>query len=64
MIDTNSISEAAQALNAVQTQFNWPALCAGLLWLRADLVACAEWVIGHGGIGFLLKKLWWNPPAK
>ncbi len=64
MIDTNSISAAAQAVNSVQTQINWQALVAGALWLRADLVSCSEWIIGHGGLGYLLKKLWWNPPSK
>jgi len=63
IIDTNSISQVAQTVTAVQTSFNWPALAAAALWIRADLYKGADWIMSHGGIGYLLLKLVWNPPA-
>ena len=64
MIDTNSINQAAQTVTALQTSFNWPALAAAALWVRADLAKAGEWIMAHGGIGYLLLKLVWNPPGK
>lgn len=65
MIDTNQIQQAAQDVAAVKNTVatNWPAICAGALWLRTELKNFSEYVIGHGGIGFMLLKLIWNPPA-
>lgn len=73
MIDTNQINQVfdtAQDVHA-QVQTNWLAICAGVVWVRAELKNVnswcrnvAEWTIGHGGIGWLLIKLIWNPPAK
>jgi hypothetical protein len=63
-IDTNTVYQAAQAVNAVQTSFNWPAIAAAALWVRADLYKLSEYVISHGGVWMIAKKLWFNPPAK
>jgi len=64
--DTNAIHQAVQ--NAVeikqQVSANWPAICAGALWLRTELKNVSEYIIGHGGLGWLLLKLIWNPPVK
>jgi hypothetical protein len=45
-----------------QVETNWPAICAAALWLRTEIRNVAEYIIGHGGIGMLLLKLFWNPP--
>ena len=62
-LDTNQVAQVAQTVAAVQTSFNWPAIAAGALWVRSDLAKAADYIIGHGGIGWMLIKLLWNPPA-
>lgn len=73
MIDTNQINQAVDAARDIHAQVatNWPAICAGAVWIRAELKnvsawtrSVADWTIGHGGIGWLLIKLLWNPPTK
>ena len=72
MIDTNSIAQAnqtAEAAKAVVTQW-WPTLCLLTALAARELknfnvwvVNVLEFVIKHGGIGWLAWKLIWNPPA-
>ena len=73
MIDTNTISQAndtALAAKAVAQQW-WPTLCAVAVIVARELrnfnvwlVSVADYVISHGGIGLIIKKLLWNPPTK
>jgi hypothetical protein len=71
MLDTNTVQQVAQVGQEVagQVKANWPAISAGAFiiareigrfnaWLRN----VAEFVISHGGIGWLIWKLIWNPP--
>jgi hypothetical protein len=73
MLDTNQINQVIadghQLTGAVQA--NWPAICAASVVVARELrnfnlwcLGVAEFVISHGGIGMLVKKLLWNPPAK
>ena len=71
-MDTNQINQMGENIQAVrdQVQLNWPAICAAVIWIRAELKslnawakAVAEWVIGHGGVGWILCKLIWNRPT-
>ena len=73
MIDTNQIALAGQAIQAVhaQVQTNWPAIvfAAALIGrelrnVNAWLWQLAEFVIHHGGLVMLGKKLLWNPATK
>ena len=73
MIDTNSITQAAQTVAEAKTQFSpyLPTLAIAFGWagrelrnFNAWLFLASEYVIGHGGIVMILKKLIWNPPAK
>ncbi|HEV2691405.1 MAG TPA: hypothetical protein VG347_00765 [Verrucomicrobiae bacterium] len=61
--DTNQVAQALQAADMVRdhVQTNWPAICAGALWLRTEVKNVSEYVIGHGGLGMIVKKLFWNP---
>jgi hypothetical protein len=64
IVDTNQVAQVAQTVTAIQTQFNWPALMTGALWLRSDLAKVADYIESRGGIGWMIRKLIWNPPAK
>lgn len=66
MIDTNQIQQAASDVAAIKSQVaaNWPAICAGALWLRTELKNFSEYVISHGGLGWMFCKLFWNPPKE
>ena len=66
MIDTNQIQQAVQDAAVIKSQVsaNWPAICAGALWLRTELKNFSEYIIGHGGLGMIVKKLLWNPEVK
>ena len=70
MIDTNQINQAGEVVQAVKAQvtYNWPAICAvcallarELRNLNAWLFQAAEFVIKHGGMVMIGKKLIWNP---
>ena len=63
MIDTNQINQAVAMAADVKAQVatNWPAICAGALWLRTELKNVSEYIISHGGLGMIIKKLLWNP---
>jgi hypothetical protein len=69
-IDTNQIAQAAADAVAIkaQVQANWPAIAACAVVVARELgnfntwcAGIAEWIIKHGGIGMLVKKLLWNP---
>ena len=70
MIDTNTIAavnDTAQAAREVAQQW-WPTLCAvavivarELRNFNAWLAGIVEWIIGHGGVGMIVRKLIWNP---
>lgn len=71
MIDTNQINQAnevATAAKAVAAQW-WPTLCLLTALVSRELknfnawvVNVAEFIIRHGGVATLLRKLIWNPP--
>ena len=72
MINTNDIAQASQDVAVVKQQVTlaWPTICAVAVIVARELgrfnawcVSVAEFVIRHGGIGLLLKKLFWNPAA-
>ncbi len=72
MIDTNAIAQAnetAQAARAVAAQW-WPTACAVAVIVARELrnfnqwaVYVAEFVIRHGGLVMIFKKVIWNPDA-
>lgn len=73
MIDTNSINQAGEAVQAVhaQLQMNWPAISAGAVIVARELANFNRWLAGvgesvirHGGIFMIVKKLIWNPEVK
>ena len=73
MIDTNQVQQLAQVGAEIKTQVSpWlPALAVGAAWagrevrnFNAWLINGAEYVIGHGGLGMIIRKLIWNPPTK
>ena len=73
MLDTNQVNQAFAVAQDIhnQAQTNWPAICAFCVVAARELrsfnlwvVGVAEWTMGHGGFWLLVKKLWWNPPAK
>jgi hypothetical protein len=72
MTDTNQVQQAAQAVQDVASQVkaNWPAISAAAFIVAREIGRfnawvrnLAEFVIGHGGIGWLIWKLIWNPSA-
>lgn len=73
MIDSNTISqvnETALAAKAVAQQW-WPTACAVAVIVARELrnfnqwvVSVAEFVMRHGGVGMIFKKLIWNPEVK
>ena len=72
MIDTNAITQAAQDVAAVKSQLSpyLPALAVAAAWAGREirnvnlyLENAAAKIIEHGGIGMILKKLFWNPPT-
>lgn len=73
MIDTNQIAQAGQVVAAVKAQvdYNWPAIAFAAALaareigkLNAWAFGVAEFVIRHGGIFSIVKKLMWNPEIK
>jgi hypothetical protein len=72
MFDTNSINQGVAVAQdaAAQVKANWPAIClAGGIIVR-EICKVNGWleyvcgkIIAHGGIGLIIKKLLWNPPA-
>ena len=72
MMDTNQINSAvatAQDLHA-QLSANWPAITAAAVIVARELrnfnvwvVGVAEFVIRHGGVVMIARKLIWNPSA-
>lgn len=69
MIDTNQIAQVAQNVADVKSTIApyWPAICAGLLWLRSELkmlfnhgMEFAEYCIAHGGVLRFIGKVFWN----
>ena len=72
MIDTNQVQQAAQVVAEAKSQFApyVPALAVAAAWAGRELknfnawcAGVAQYVIAHGGIGWLIWKLLWNPPA-
>lgn len=72
MIDTNQIQRAGEVVAAVksQVQSNWPAISAVAFIVAREITNfnrwarnVAEFIISHGGIGWLLWKLIYNPPS-
>ena len=70
MIDTNLINNAGDALQTAhaQLQLNWPAISAGAVIVARELAnfnrwlaGVAEFVISHGGVAMIARKLIWNP---
>jgi hypothetical protein len=68
MLDTNQINQVAQNAATIKAQVsaNWPAICAALLWLRAEIKKLADWLIdfadyciAHGGILRFIGKVFW-----
>lgn len=69
MMDTNQFNQGIVV--AQQVQANWPMICAAAVIVSRELrnfnvwlKAVMEWVISHGGFGWILWKLVWNPPVK
>jgi hypothetical protein len=71
--DTNQVQQAFDTAAAIHSQLSpyVPALAIAAGWagreirnFNAWLLAVSEYIIGHGGIGYILLKLFWNPPAK
>lgn len=72
MIDTNAIQQAGDVIQAAKAQWsvNGPALALGAALVAREIgrfnawcVGVAEFVIRHGGIFMIARKLIWNPPA-
>ena len=70
---TNTVAQAAQDVAAVKTQFSsyLPALAVAAAWAGREIrnvnlyiESVAAKIIEHGGIGMIIKKLFWNPPTK
>jgi hypothetical protein len=73
MIDTNQVQQAADVARDISAQVktNWPAISAAAFIAAREIINfnrwvrnLAEFIMGHGGIWYLLIKLWWNPPPK
>jgi len=71
MIDTNTIAQTAQAAALAKSSLQpyLPALAIAAAWAGRELknfnfwlVDTSEFIMKHGGIGYLLWKLIWNPP--
>jgi hypothetical protein len=71
--DTNMVNQVAGDALAVkaQVQANWTAIAIAAAWLGREIRNFNLWlesvvskVISHGGIGWLIYKLVWNPPTK
>lgn len=72
MIDTNTIQQVGDVVQAAKAQWaaNGPALALGAALVAREIgrfnawcVGVAEFVIRHGGLGMIAKKLLWNPAA-
>ena len=72
MIDTNQINQAGAVIVAAKSQWEvvQPMLVPIAYIVAREISAfnawaknVAEWVMGHGGIGYLAWKLIWNPAA-
>lgn len=72
MIDTNQIQQAGEVASAVQAQVkaNWPMICLVAAFLVREVCKVNGWleyvcgkIIAHGGLGWIVKKLLWNPKA-
>ena len=70
MIDTNQVQQAADTVALAKASLApyLLALAVGAAWAGREirnfnlwLFNAAEFVIGHGGLGMILKKLIWNP---
>jgi hypothetical protein len=70
MIDTNSILQFGDTVGAVKSQVsaNWPAICAASVIVARELrnfnlwvASVAEFIIRHGGMAMIARKLIWNP---
>lgn len=73
MIDTNQLAQVVNDAKTVHATLadNWPAICAvaviaarELRNFNAWLAGLAGFVIQHGGIFMIVKKLIWNPEVK
>lgn len=71
MIDTNAINQVGDLVQSAKAQWsvNGPALAMGAALVAREISRfndwcknVAEWIIGHGGIGWIVCKLIWNPP--
>jgi len=70
MIDTNQVQQAFDAAATVKTQLSpyVPALAVAAGWLGREirnlniwLLNASEYIIAHGGILMIARKLLWNP---
>ena len=68
--DTNQVQQIAQTAAEIKTQISpyLPALAVAAAWagrelrnLNASLLATSEWLIAHGGMLMIARKLIWNP---
>jgi len=73
MMDTNNFQHAIDTAVTFKAQISpyLPALAVASGWAGREIANfnrwlknVIEWMIGHGGIGWLIWKLIWNPPAK
>lgn len=71
MIDTNQIQQLGDTAQAVKNELQpyLPALAIAAAWLGREIRnfniwvrSILEFIITHGGIGYLFWKLIWNPP--
>lgn len=71
--DTNQVTQVAQTVAAVKTQLSpyLPALAVAAGWAGRELrnfnawcFQAADYVIGHGGLGMIVKQLLWNPAQR
>jgi len=72
MIDTNQVQQVIDTASTVHTQLSpyLPALAIAAGWLgreirnlNAWLLAASEYIIAHGGLLTIARKLLWNPAA-
>lgn len=72
MIDTNQINQLGDAARdaATQVKANWPAITAAAFIVAREIGRFNAWLAGigaaviqHGGIIWIVRKLFWNPPA-
>ena len=73
MIDTNSINTRwrwSQDVGSAVQRRTWPLICLVSAFVVREVCKVNGWleyvagkIIAHGGIGWIVKKLLWNPAA-